>query len=114
MTEQAKDAFQTWLDNDLVKRHYVETSAAVTVATPAKRTPLIAVSMGDPAGIGPEVILKAAAAYLRLAAIGSALVVIGDLEAMRTTANVSRFASAAALRMAPGRSDEAPALMGSP
>lgn len=25
MTEQAKGAFQTWLDNDLVKRHYVET-----------------------------------------------------------------------------------------
>jgi peptidyl-prolyl cis-trans isomerase SurA len=25
MTGQAKDAFQTWLDNDLVKRHYVET-----------------------------------------------------------------------------------------
>jgi peptidyl-prolyl cis-trans isomerase SurA len=24
-TEQAKGAFQTWLDNDLVKRHYVET-----------------------------------------------------------------------------------------
>jgi peptidyl-prolyl cis-trans isomerase SurA len=25
MTEQAKEAFQKWLDNDLVKRHYVET-----------------------------------------------------------------------------------------
>jgi hypothetical protein len=24
-TEQAKGAFQAWLDNDLVKRHYVET-----------------------------------------------------------------------------------------
>jgi peptidyl-prolyl cis-trans isomerase SurA len=25
MTEQAKEAFQKWLDNDVVKRHYVET-----------------------------------------------------------------------------------------
>ncbi len=52
----------------------------------AGRAPaLLAVSMGDPAGIGPEVILKAAAAM----AAGSdapALVVIGDLGAMRAAA----------------------------
>ena len=41
--------------------------------------------MGDPAGIGPEVILKAAAA-LAPRRERPALVVIGDLEAMRTTA----------------------------
>ncbi len=48
-------------------------------------TPLIAVSMGDPAGIGPEVILKAAAA------IGQRprppmMVVLGDLDAIRSAA----------------------------
>jgi 4-hydroxythreonine-4-phosphate dehydrogenase len=41
--------------------------------------------MGDPAGIGPEVILKAAAA-LAPRRDRPALVVIGDLETMRTTA----------------------------
>jgi 4-hydroxythreonine-4-phosphate dehydrogenase len=43
--------------------------------------------MGDPAGIGPEVILKAAAA-LASHRDRPALVVIGDLEAMRTTARL--------------------------
>jgi 4-hydroxythreonine-4-phosphate dehydrogenase len=52
------------------------------VAVPAKKTPVIAVSMGDPAGVGPEVIVKAAAALAgRRKAL--ALVVIGDLEALR-------------------------------
>jgi len=55
------------------------------VAPPAKKTPLIAVSMGDPAGIGAEVILKAASAFAsrRNAPM---LAVIGDLEAMRAAA----------------------------
>lgn len=52
-----------------------------------KRTarPVLAVSMGDPAGIGPEIILKAAAA---IAGRGDApaLVVAGDLATMRETA----------------------------
>jgi len=55
------------------------------VAIPAKKIPLVAVSMGDPAGIGPEVILKAAAAFA-IRREGPALVVIGDLEAMAATA----------------------------
>ena len=45
---------------------------------------MVAVSMGDPAGIGREVILKAAAALARRHN-PPALVVVGDLEAMRTT-----------------------------
>jgi 4-hydroxythreonine-4-phosphate dehydrogenase len=50
-----------------------------------RKVPLLAVSMGDPAGIGAEVILKAARA---LAAKPGApvLVVIGDLGAMRAAA----------------------------
>ncbi len=56
------------------------------MATPAKSTTLIAVSMGDPAGIGPEVILKAAG-ILSHRRNAPALVVIGDLQAMRTTAD---------------------------
>jgi 4-hydroxythreonine-4-phosphate dehydrogenase len=55
------------------------------VATPAKKIVLIAVSMGDPAGIGAEVILKAAAA-IRGRRNAPSLLVIGDLEAMRATA----------------------------
>ena len=50
---------------------------------PASRTPLVAISMGDPAGIGAEVILKAA----RM--IGQAearLLVIGDRDAMEAAA----------------------------
>ncbi len=49
------------------------------------KTPLVAVSMGDPVGIGPEVILKAAAA-LAARPNPPALVVVGDLDAMRGTA----------------------------
>jgi 4-hydroxythreonine-4-phosphate dehydrogenase len=53
----------------------------------ASRTkpPLIAVSMGDPAGIGPEVILKAAAAMARGRGAPQ-LAVIGDLGVMEDTA----------------------------
>jgi 4-hydroxythreonine-4-phosphate dehydrogenase len=51
----------------------------------AKKTPLLGVTMGDPAGIGPEVILKAAAA-LAGKQDSPALVIIGDLDAMRETA----------------------------
>lgn len=53
----------------------------------AKRNsaPLV-ISMGDPAGIGPEVILKAAA-RLRARGDAMALAVIGDLEVMRAMAH---------------------------
>lgn len=50
-----------------------------------KARPLLAVSMGDPAGIGPEVILKAAAA-LSTVRDAPSLVVVGDLGAMRAAA----------------------------
>jgi 4-hydroxythreonine-4-phosphate dehydrogenase len=46
----------------------------------------LAVSMGDPAGIGPEIILKTAAAVARSGARTPALVVIGDVETMREAA----------------------------
>ena len=51
----------------------------------AKAQPLIAISMGDPAGIGAEVILKSAS---RLASQrgAPALIVVGDLEVMTETA----------------------------
>jgi 4-hydroxythreonine-4-phosphate dehydrogenase len=51
----------------------------------AGKTPLIAVSMGDPAGIGPEVVVKAAAAIMRRPN-PPAIVVLGDLGAIRATA----------------------------
>jgi len=54
---------------------------AVRRQTPA----LIAISMGDPAGIGPEIVLKAAATVARRRGAPS-LVVIGDLNVMRETA----------------------------
>src|SRR5690348_14743207 len=50
-----------------------------------KTAPLIAMTIGDPAGIGPEVVLKAAAALSRRDS-APALVAIGDLAAMRDTA----------------------------
>ena len=54
-----------------------------------RRTPpLMALSMGDPAGVGPEVILKAAAALASRRGAPS-IVVIGDLSAMRATAALS-------------------------
>jgi 4-hydroxythreonine-4-phosphate dehydrogenase len=55
------------------------------VAVPAKKFTLIALSMGDPAGIGAEVILKAASAFVGRRKAPS-LIVIGDLEAMRAAA----------------------------
>ncbi len=55
------------------------------MARPAKKTPLIAISMGDPAGIGAEVIVKAARA-LAGRRKAPALVVIGDVEALREAA----------------------------
>jgi 4-hydroxythreonine-4-phosphate dehydrogenase len=53
--------------------------------------PLIAVSMGDPAGIGPEVILKAAD-ELRTERRAPALLVIGDLRVMTAAARDIRGA----------------------
>ena len=50
-----------------------------------RKTPLLAVSMGDPAGIGAEVILKAAAA-LRARRGAPLILVVGDLGAMRSAA----------------------------
>jgi len=61
-----------------------------------KMPPLLAVSMGDPAGVGPEVILKAAAALARRRGAPS-IVVVGDLSAMR--------AAAARLRNVPAPSE---------
>ncbi|MBV8773494.1 MAG: hypothetical protein JO166_14370, partial [Deltaproteobacteria bacterium] len=52
---------------------------------PFQRTPLIAVTMGDPAGIGPEIILKAAAA-IHQRPNPPVLVVLGDLDAIRAAA----------------------------
>ncbi len=59
----------------------------------SRRKPLapIAITMGDPAGVGPEVILKAAAAMMRSRGNPELLVpellVVGDLEAMRQAAH---------------------------
>src|SRR6266436_321552 len=50
-----------------------------------KSTPIIAISMGDPAGIGPEVILKATAEIGRRRG-APAIIVVGDLRAMRAAA----------------------------
>ena len=50
-----------------------------------KAPPLIAISMGDPAGIGAEIILKSAAVLARRRPAPS-LVVIGDLKVMLETA----------------------------
>ena len=50
-----------------------------------KTPPLLAISMGDPAGVGPEVILKAAAAFAGRRGAPS-VAVVGDLPAMRTAA----------------------------
>jgi 4-hydroxythreonine-4-phosphate dehydrogenase len=52
---------------------------------PLRKTPLLAISMGDPAGIGAEVIIKAAAELARRPQ-APALAVIGDLEVMRAVA----------------------------
>ena len=50
-----------------------------------KTPPLLAISMGDPAGVGPEVILKAAAALASRRSAPS-IAVVGDLSAMRAAA----------------------------
>jgi 4-hydroxythreonine-4-phosphate dehydrogenase len=50
-----------------------------------KTSPLIGLSIGDPAGIGPEVVLKAAAAIARRDS-APALIAIGDLAVMSDTA----------------------------
>jgi 4-hydroxythreonine-4-phosphate dehydrogenase len=60
-----------------------------------KTAPTIAITMGDPAGIGPEVILKAAAAIGRRRGAPS-IIVIGDLGAMQAAA--SRLKNAATPR----------------
>jgi 4-hydroxythreonine-4-phosphate dehydrogenase len=54
-----------------------------------KAPALIAISMGDPAGIGAEIILKSAAVLARRRRAPS-LVVIGDLKVMRETARLLR------------------------
>jgi 4-phospho-D-threonate 3-dehydrogenase / 4-phospho-D-erythronate 3-dehydrogenase len=48
----------------------------------SRKTPVLAVTMGDPAGIGPEVILKAAGAVAGRSN-SPALIALGDLDAMR-------------------------------
>ncbi|HEY1852471.1 MAG TPA: 4-hydroxythreonine-4-phosphate dehydrogenase PdxA [Candidatus Binataceae bacterium] len=55
------------------------------VAAPSKKTAIIAISMGDPAGIGAEVILKAAGAFATRRGAPT-MVVVGDLAAMRAAA----------------------------
>jgi 4-hydroxythreonine-4-phosphate dehydrogenase len=55
------------------------------VSAAARKAPIIAISMGDPAGIGPEVILKAAVSWEGKSS-GPNLLVIGDLGAMRAAA----------------------------
>lgn len=57
----------------------------MTMASRRKAPPRLAISMGDPAGVGPEVILKAAAALSTRRAAPS-IVVVGDLAAMRAAA----------------------------
>jgi 4-hydroxythreonine-4-phosphate dehydrogenase len=56
------------------------------MTAPRRKTPpLLAISMGDPAGVGPEVIIKAGAALARRRGAPS-IAVIGDLSAMRAAA----------------------------
>jgi 4-hydroxythreonine-4-phosphate dehydrogenase len=52
----------------------------------SRKTPIIAVSMGDPAGIGPEVVLKAASA-IASRPNPPIIVVLGDLDAIRLAAD---------------------------
>lgn len=51
-----------------------------------RKTPLLAITMGDPAGIGPEVTLKSVASVARRGD-GPEFIVIGDLDAMREVAD---------------------------
>jgi len=57
----------------------------MTATLRRKTPPLLAISMGDPAGVGPEVILKAAAALAKRRGAPS-IAVVGDLSAMRAVA----------------------------
>ena len=57
-----------------------------------KKTPLIAVTMGDPAGIGPEVILKAVGMLARRPGAPN-IVVVGDLDVMDRAARAARIAA---------------------
>ena len=50
-----------------------------------RKAPLLAISMGDPAGIGPEVVMKSVASFTRRGESPD-FVVIGDLDAMREAA----------------------------
>jgi 4-hydroxythreonine-4-phosphate dehydrogenase len=60
------------------------------MTAPRRKTPgLLAISMGDPAGVGPEVILKAAAALAGRRGAPS-IAVAGDLSAMRAAAALLR------------------------
>lgn len=54
-----------------------------------KSPPVVAISMGDPAGVGAEIILKAATAFAHRRGT-PALVVVGDLDAMRAAASRMR------------------------
>jgi len=51
-----------------------------------RKTPLLAISMGDPSGIGPEVVLKSVASFAQRGD-GPEFVIIGDLAAMRGATN---------------------------
>ena len=53
--------------------------------TRKRKTPLLAISMGDPAGIGPEVVLKSVASFAKRGDLPE-FVVVGDLGVMRETA----------------------------
>jgi 4-hydroxythreonine-4-phosphate dehydrogenase len=55
------------------------------MARKRKVPPVLAISMGDPAGIGPEVVVKSAASIGNQSGAPS-LVVVGDLEVMREAA----------------------------
>ena len=54
-----------------------------------KRKPTIAITMGDPAGIGPEVVLKGFSHYSEEAP--QRLIVIGDAKVLRDTAEQLRL-----------------------
>ncbi|HVF27174.1 MAG TPA: hypothetical protein VM943_02965, partial [Pyrinomonadaceae bacterium] len=59
-------------------------SHSVTVLRQGKRRPRIAITMGDPAGIGPEVVLKAVAeAEVQRACVP---VIVGDAQLLAHTA----------------------------
>ncbi|MGH7815281.1 MAG: 4-hydroxythreonine-4-phosphate dehydrogenase PdxA [Candidatus Binataceae bacterium] len=59
--------------------------------TERKMPPILAVSMGDPAGIGPEAVLKAAGAIAKRRTAPS-IIVVGDFGVMRTAADTLRGA----------------------